>query len=605
MNNTVELMKYSLFIKLSARADKKLLSTLFGEEFHLTDNLETLLEGSVDLIIMDAYSVHTYRKQIEELKHEIAPVLLPLLVLNSKKGSPLPESIWEIADDVIEIPVSKRIFQLRVRSLLKTRKYSIDLDKERSDLRSKNETLTMYYSAINKATNGIVITDPKADDDPIVFCNQAFMDLTGYDESDIVGHNCRFLQGKDTVQEKLIELRKSIKAGKPHKTILRNYKKDGTLFWNELSISPIKDENGNVEYFIGVQNDISKLIQAQDKLKQSRDQWASIVNHSPDIIQISVDGIIRFMNPEGADIYGYDSPDELIEETVFSMHDAPENLEYTKNRLEAIKKGEPVPPQVYSFTAKDGRKKHIKVHSIPVLYKGEKAIQTVGQEITEIIEAKKELERIIEQKQTLLLEVHHRVKNNLAVINSLIDIQIMGFDDDSSQLIDVLKGVQYRIISISKVHELLYKHDDLNQIRYDSYVENLTEYLSSSFSANDDTITFNLDIPALKLSLDQAIPCGLLLNELISNTIKHGYKPTDDKVINIGIQSDEEYVNISYKDFGVGLKKSSIFEGGGNFGMIVIRTLLNQLGAEWKHHPADKGFYFTFRFKKKKYTGYI
>lgn len=602
MDNTVEI-KYSLFIELSNRADKKLVSALFGKEFRLTDNLGELEAGDIDLIIMDGYSVHKHEKSITELKEKMVPVFLPLLVLINKKGPQLPEKIWEIADDVIEIPVSKRIIQSRVHSLLKTRKYSKELDSERFQLRKKNSTLNMYYNAINKATNGIVITDPSKEDNPIIFCNQAFQDLTGYDKNDITGHNCRFLQGKDTDPQKVLKLRKAIHAGKPHRTIIRNYKKDGALFWNELSVSPINDEHGHVEYFIGIQNDVSKLINTQTRLEQSRDQWASIVNHSPDIIQISVDGVIRLINPEGAKIYGYSSPEELVGVSLYKIHDEPENLKYTKNRLEALKKGGNIPPQVYSFTTKKGITKHIKVHSIPVVYNGEKAIQSVGQDITKIIEAKQDLEELLKQKQTLMLEIHHRVKNNLAVINSLIDIQIMGFDQENSQLEDVLKGVQSRIISISKVHELLYQQENLNQIRYDSYVISLTDYIAKSFNGDEETLSFNLNLSSMKLSLDQAIPCGLLLNELIANTIKHGYMATDKKKIDIRIQPDNGYVDLEYRDYGSGLKDSAVLDEGGNFGMVVIRTLLDQLKAEWKHHPGE-GFHFTIRFKKKKYTGY-
>ncbi len=602
MDNSVKL-KYSLFIELSTRADKKLVSTLFEEEFSLTDKLEDLKAGRVDLIIMDGYSVHKHEKTIRDLKGEIAPVFLPLLVLVSKKGPRLPEKVWEIADDVTEIPVLKRIIQSRVHTLLQTRNYSNELDKERRQLLHNNETLNLYYKAINKATNGIVITNPKLEGNPIIFCNQAFQDLTGYFEEEVIGHNCRFLQGNDTDQKSINELRKDLRAGNRNKSVLRNYKKDGTLFWNELSISPIKNEQGNIEYFVGVQNDITELIITQDKLKQSRDQWASIVNHSPDIIQISVDGIIRFMNPEGANIYGYSSPDELIGASVHSMHKDLENINQTKNRLEAINKGEPVPPQVYSFTAKNGVKKHIKVHSIPVLYNGEHAIQTVGQDITTIIEAKQDLEELLKHKQTLLLEIHHRVKNNLAVINSLIDIQIMKFDQDNSYLVDVLKSFQSRIISISKVHELLYQQDDLSQIQYDSYVYNLTDYISKSFSGDESKLVFNLDLSSIKLSLDQAIPCGLLLNELISNTIKHGYKPSEKKIIDISVQTDNDFVVISYRDYGSGLKNTDVFDEGGNFGMIVIKTLLEQLEAELDHLPG-KGFNISFRFKKTNYTGF-
>ncbi|MEX0662810.1 MAG: PAS domain-containing protein [Balneolaceae bacterium] len=601
MNKTVDL-KYSLFIKLSARADKKLLSTLFEGEFSLTDNPETLKNGSVDLIIMDAYSVHIHKKQIVELKNELAPVLLPLLVLIGKKGPPLPESIWDIADDVIEIPVSKRIIQARVRLLLKTRKYSIDLDRDRSDLLKKNDTISMYFNAIDKAKNGILITNPNVEDNPIIFCNKTFQELTGYKKDEVIGRNCRFLQGPDTDQQKIDNLREDISLGNPHKTVLKNYKKDGTRFWNELTVSPIKTDDGTIDYFIGIQNDITELIQTQERLEQSRDEWASIVNHSPDIIQISVDGVIRFMNPEGAVIYGYSSPADLIGKTVHEMHDLPEVHEKTKERLSLLKRNETVPPIIYSFTQPNGEKKHIKIFSISVMYNGEKAVQSVGQDITNIIEAKKELEELLKQKQTLLLEIHHRVKNNLAVINSLIDIQMMGFDDEETRLTEVLRGVQSRIISISKVHELLYQQEDLNQIRYDHYVKSLTEYLSHSFGEKE-SIEFTLDLAPMNLSLDQAIPCGLLLNELIANTIKHGYNPADKKKIDISIQSDNEFVSISYRDYGSGLKDSDVFDEGGNFGMIVIRTLMNQLEAELDHLPG-KGFHVSIRFKKMNYTGY-
>lgn len=132
------------------------------------------------------------------------------------------------------------------------------------------DRLRLLERAVTASTNSIVITDPDLPDDPLVYVNPAFEETTGYSAGEALGRNCRFLQGEDREQPALAELRRAVREGRHHTAVLKNYRKDGTLFWNELSIYPVRDEAGRVTNFVGVQNDITERIRAEQTLEEIR-----------------------------------------------------------------------------------------------------------------------------------------------------------------------------------------------------------------------------------------------------------------------------------------------------------------------------------------------
>lgn len=125
--------------------------------------------------------------------------------------------------------------------------------------------------AIESAVTGIVISDCSLPDMPLIYVNNAFEQLTGYAKKDIIGKNCRFLQGKDTDAYQLDKLRAAIKKGEECKLVLQNYKKDGTPFWNELSISPIYDAHQKLTHFIGIQDNITARVAAEKSLLEAKE----------------------------------------------------------------------------------------------------------------------------------------------------------------------------------------------------------------------------------------------------------------------------------------------------------------------------------------------
>lgn len=192
-------------------------------------------------------------------------------------------------------------------------------------IKAQQELLLLRERAITASNDGIVIVDPNQFDMPIVFINPAFEKITGYSATEITGKNCRFLQGADTNQPGVIELRQAIRDKRACNVLLRNYRKDGTMFWNELDVSPVFDENNKLINFIGVQQDVTDRVKAELELQDVNQlQSAVLTSASYMIIATDTEGVINVFNPAAEQNLGY-AADELIgKETPGIFHDGAE-----------------------------------------------------------------------------------------------------------------------------------------------------------------------------------------------------------------------------------------------------------------------------------------
>lgn len=129
---------------------------------------------------------------------------------------------------------------------------------------------------LDSCVNGVTLADPDQEDMPLVYVNKAFETITGYTFAETIGKNCRFLQGKERDQAGVKQLREAIENKKPVEVVLRNYRKNGELFYNHLLISPLFDSHGNLLYFLGVQFDITPKIRAEEEIKALKQQLASL-----------------------------------------------------------------------------------------------------------------------------------------------------------------------------------------------------------------------------------------------------------------------------------------------------------------------------------------
>lgn len=182
----------------------------------------------------------------------------------------------------------------------------------------------------------------------------------------------------------------------------------------------------------------------------------------------------------------------------------------------------------------------------------------------------------LELKEILLREVHHRVKNNLQVISSLLHLQSQHTHDPASVM--MLKESQNRVRSMALVHERLYRSNDLTHVDFTDYIESLASHLFACHQVDVELVKLVFDVQGVKLSIDTAIPCGLLLNELISNSLKHAFVNGASGEIRISlIPANEHEVRLSVSDNGVGLPEKIEPNTGETFGMQLIADLVEQL----------------------------
>jgi|GEM_PF-976751 len=193
------------------------------------------------------------------------------------------------------------------------------------------ELLRIRERAITASNDGIVIVDPHQFDMPVVYVNPAFERITGYTPEEVIGKNCRFLQGDDTDQQGLRELRYAVREKRATRVLLRNYRKDGSLFWNELDINPVFDENGELINFIGVQQDVSERVEAQQALQESLGfQQTMLDSATYMIIATSLDGNITSFNRSAEQMLGY-SAHEVIGKSLIELANDPEEVvQFTK-----------------------------------------------------------------------------------------------------------------------------------------------------------------------------------------------------------------------------------------------------------------------------------
>jgi PAS domain S-box-containing protein len=193
--------------------------------------------------------------------------------------------------------------------------------------------------AVAASSNGIVITDPKLPDNPIVYVNPAFEKISGYATDEVLGRNCRFLQADDRDQAVLEELRVALREVRECRVVLRNYRKDGTPFWNELYVSPVHDEDGRLTNFVGVQNDITERRRIEEVLRESEERFRATFEHAAvGAAQVGIDGRWLRVNRRLAEIVGYER-EELLART-FQDITHPEDLAGDLEQMRQLLSGE-------------------------------------------------------------------------------------------------------------------------------------------------------------------------------------------------------------------------------------------------------------------------
>jgi PAS domain S-box-containing protein len=240
--------------------------------------------------------------------------------------------------------------------------------------------------------------------------------------------------------------------------------------------------------------------------------------------------------------------------------------------------------------------------SFPLIDKRTGQMKGVIEYVRDISERKKAEDRLqesLQEKEVLLREIHHRVKNNMQVISSLLNLQSRHVKDPD--VLEMFKESQRRIRSMALIHERLYQSSDLSQIEFSEYLRNLATHLFHSYQVDASRVQLKIEAEEVHLNINTAIPCGLIVNELVSNALKHGFPEGRNGQLGIDLRRvDGDGYVLRVTDDGVGFPEGLDFRKTETLGMQIVNTLASQIDASIDL-AREKGTEFTIHFQEVKY----
>ena len=295
-----------------------------------------------------------------------------------------------------------------------------------------------------------------------------------------------------------------------------------------------------------------KASEVNEALRASKASFHNIVERGTDgIIVLDREGIVRFVNPAAGSFFGRKAR-ELIGESFNFPIVAGQSTE-----IDIIRQG--------------GKKGVAELRIVETEWEGESAYLTLLRDITERERAVEQVKASLREKEVLLKEVNHRVKNNLQVISSMLNLQSRYSKDKQS--LEIFKEIQNRVRSMALIHEKLYQSQHLTGIDCAEYIKTLANSLYWSYGADPSKIVLHIGVDDVSLGIDAAIPCGLIINELVSNSLKYAF-PKGEGEIRISLRpTTEDEIRLVVSDNGVGIPKDLDFRTKEMFGLHLVTIL--------------------------------
>ncbi len=336
-------------------------------------------------------------------------------------------------------------------------------------------------------------------------------------------------------------------------------------------------------------------------LKEREEQLKLFIEYAPATIAM-FDNNMNYISTSKRWIADFNlEGQEITGRSHYELSHVPDELKEVHNRsLEgAIEKCEE-----YKFVRSDGNIQWVKWEVIP-WYSSSGSIGGIiifSEDITESKLSEKDLKKSLEEKEILLKEIHHRVKNNLQIISSLLTLQTNYVDTNETK--NVLYESQNRIKSMAMVHEMLYQSADLVTINFSNYIKSLVNDLFCSYGAKNN-IKLVMDVEPVLLNIETAIPCGLIISELVSNSLKYAFPNNMQGKILVALQSYDEEFELTISDDGIGLPETIDFKNvESSLGLQLVNLLVKQVEGSIKLDKAE-GTKFKIKFKELEYENRI
>ena len=330
-------------------------------------------------------------------------------------------------------------------------------------------------------------------------------------------------------------------------------------------------EKANEELMI----EIIERTKVQTALEESETRYRSLFDSNPYPMWVYEKDTFRFLtiNDMAVESYGY-SRDEFLAMTVKDIHpidETPSTLEYLSTPYPTVHHA-----GIRKHVRKDGTLIDVEIISHSITFGEKEARLVLALDVTERIKAEKQLQDSLTEKEVMIKEIHHRVKNNLQIISSLLTLQAEFIKDESAR--GYFTDSQNRVKSMAIIHEKLYQTRDFAKIDIKDYVSNLTLSLFKAYNINVKMVEVDVEISNISLDVDTAIPCGLIINELVSNSLKYAFSDgRKGKMIVKLLPVGDDRLQLTVSDNGIGLPEDLELKETQSLGLTLVNILAKQL----------------------------
>jgi PAS domain S-box-containing protein len=345
---------------------------------------------------------------------------------------------------------------------------------------------------------------------------------------------------------------------------------------------PIRNIKGDIEKIMGITEDITERKRLEDELKESEASIRQLIENAPIAMVVEVgveaDEKLIMANKKFTELFGYTLedvsdvinwwplayPEEKYREEV--------RMEWIEKVETAVRTRQEMEPMETTVTCKDGSTRYIKFYLSPI---GNRNLITF-ENLTERKKAEEQTARSLREKETLLREIHHRVKNNMAVVSSLLSLQVRQIEDATVRTL--FEESQQRVQSMALVHEKLYQTKDLSVVNFEDYIKSIVSEIISLYRIDTSAITTEINIKDIELDIETAVPCGLIINELLTNAFKYAFPDSRNGVLSVHFtKTDDDTCTLVIKDNGVGLPKGFDYKEAKTLGLQLVNVLTGQL----------------------------
>lgn len=418
------------------------------------------------------------------------------------------------------------------------------------------------------------------------FVSENIMDILGYSAEEFMSNESLFsnlMLAEDVkIYNRVVAEWKKAGAKGVVSNEFRVLNKKNEIVWIEDHMFEIMPESGD-SYFSGIMIDITEQKKVQQRIQDTETKLAVILRNLPKVVVYQSGKDKDFISENIAEMTGYESSEILKEKYFFGSKMHPDDFKTVKQSLINWRdnNSEGILILEFRLMKKDGEYIWIEDHMYKVkTSNGESYLSGILIDVTERKLSEQKISQSLKEKELLLKEIHHRVKNNLQVVSSLLKLQ-SGYIKDN-HLLDhshnILIDSQNRVRSMALVHQKLYQSKDFSQIDFSEYLRQLSDHLFNVFKSTSGEVKLNIQSKKVNLSIDLAIPCGLIINELISNSLKYAFPDGKGGKIGIKINTGENgEVSICVSDNGIGFPEDIDYRNTQSLGLQLVNTLVGQI----------------------------